>query len=308
MSLNSGSNYTSYRRSMQLINHKYKFKIIPFLFLLFISFYFYRAVLDAETYPFYNNSIKLPTHFNIEGKMIELPEMIEEICPGEENIKNILPSVEKYTGRNQFIYLMTDEEEVNYYIKLITLLKDEGFINKFKLARDEKGLILDGYEFEKASFGMALHFYKSWSEPVSSVNTVYNVPVSFSFDFPYRRIYDTKQAVRYYIKKYPNGDFIVPALILMAKCNIIEENINEAVISYEYALKTTMEQNGIFEPSLHSGMSAIAENILNYSSRYGDTVKIKIRAENEGTNSNSETLFKFDREEKIVDVNIRYGF
>lgn len=254
-------------------------------------------------------------------RLLELPEL-----PGLNYKYNLpdykerrIPAMEEYMSRPQFEYLMQNKDKKEYNKKLNILLQDATFLNKFDIERNASGWLSRDMK-EYATFNMGQYYFKHWTDfkvgipelksGYSFLDTLYDIVIRYNpiipkgFDSPYRTVYDAEQSYKYYLFKYPNGAYTVPALFSIAQCRIHQRDYLEATVAYKYAFRFLMEQYG-YTNTIITDM--YAKRLIQYSRKYKDSLRINLQISKIDSTNYIDSRFEFDEDNTSVYIGITFG-
>lgn len=252
-------------------------------------------------------------------KILPLPTFDPDHVTNNPPEQEKLFTIDEYRKRPQFEYLMKKKDEKEYSEKLDTLLKDDDFLAKYNIERNEKGFI-NSDEREKASYFMGQYYFNYWTglqvgTPTLNlghnfIDTMHNLFVaqiplfSIPFKTSYRTVYDAEQSYRYYIRRYPDGRYIIPSLFSLAQCRIHQKDYLEAFFNYKYALNILMEKSGQSDPDL---AGSLAHKILYYARKYEEGITINVKIKKIGRQNHIDSRFEFDQNTKSILISIAFG-
>lgn len=196
------------------------------------------------------------------------------------------PALKEYMERPQFQYQMTPEVFREYDKKYMNRLQDHLSLDAWRIARED-GKWLRQEDKEAVAYYSAARSFDEWTDfhvgaprirlGSTFLDTLENIfikgipLITFPFTTPFRTVREAEQGFRFYLRKFPEGAYTVPALLSIARCRIHQKDFFEARTAYEYALRFIMERQGQFRPDLDEEYSW---KILSYARIYPEELMI----------------------------------
>lgn len=196
------------------------------------------------------------------------------------------PALKDYMERPPFRYQMTPEVFIEYDKKYMNRLQDHLSLDAWRIARED-GKWLRQEDKEAVAYYSAAQCFDEYADfhigaprirlGSTFLDTLENIfikgipLITFPFTTPFRKVREAEQGFRFYLRKFPEGAYTVPALLSIARCRIHQKDFFEARTAYEYALRFIMERHNRFHPDLEEEYS---RKILNYARKYPDELMI----------------------------------
>lgn len=205
--------------------------------------------------------------------------------------------INEYLKRIQFVTLdnLTEQlcaKNVNH------LLNTDKFYVKYPVADREDAAFYAGTYYFNHWTGFPLAGKGSGCEIVDASARRGQVPNGF--DLPYRTVYSAEQQYKYYVKNYPDGRYLLPAMFGIAKCRIHQKDYDEAVVVYETALLAEMRKFGFYDKSVaHSA----ALELVRLGKKIGESLEISIRI-SRGAGGYEEVCYQMRQWKKAVQISI----
>ncbi len=178
--------------------------------------------------------------------------------------------IKEYLNRAQFVTLDKITAQV-CRDNIDDLKKDQDFYAKFPVKN-----------LEDSTFYAGLHYYDHWT-PFSFANIL-------TFNFPYQTVYNSEQQFKYYLSKYSDGKYVLPAMFSIAKCRAHQRDYLEAYYAYKYAVEFAMQNEDVDDVQI---VDKVALELVKLSRRYGGDFGISFQIKkNYKFSSPLEIIFK----------------
>lgn len=247
--------------------------------------------------------------------LIELP------CFPHQTNSPTLPkkdSLEEYTDRMQFRYLLNQKSKRDIESNLKKLIHDTEFVSQYQIQKGKQNY-LNPENREKALFSMGHHYFNN-STPFTVGSPkikftriiskeILDLPflqiplISIPFKTPYRTVYNAEQSFRYYINQFPKGRFTIPSLFAIAQCRIHQKDYLEAYINYKYALRILMEKNGYTNNNL---VETYAREILKYTKDTDNIINIQFHISKVNSTNYFGSKLEYNENTQTIKILISY--
>lgn len=162
--------------------------------------------------------------------------------------------IKEYLSRAQFVTL----DKITAQLcreNIDDLKKDRNFYAKFPVKN-----------LQDAAFYAGLHYYNHW--------TSFSFANIFSFDLPYKTVYNAEQHFKYYLSKYPEGKYVLPTMFSIAKCRAHQKDYLEAYYTYKYAVEFAMQNEDVEDEQI---ADKVALELVRLSRKHGGDFGISFR-------------------------------
>jgi hypothetical protein len=213
-------------------------------------------------------------------------------------------SLKEFMGRIQFVTLDKLTESL-CDVNIQNLRLNTGFISKYRIQSKEDAVFYAG-DF----------YYRHWtpvafSGPHSGCAIVDHALGSSSgkrqplghMSTAFKTVYSAEQHFKNYLKKFPDGAYVLPALFGIAKCRVFQHDYAEAYSTYKYALQSELEKYDVNDAEATA--KSIAGELLKINRNFCEDFDVVLTVVNDpGCHENIRSKVFYKNKKAIITIKI----